>query len=45
MRWIAEWEDTNEDNRNIRGVDIFQFKNGLICKQYSYVKGQLAQPD
>ena len=24
---------------HVRGVDIFQLKNGLICQKLSYVKG------
>lgn len=40
MRWQSEWEDTKGEKRQIRGVDIFHVKNGLICNQYSYVKTQ-----
>lgn len=44
MRWRAEWEDADGEKRHIRGVDIFQFKEGLICKQYSYVKEGMRNP-
>jgi len=39
MHWRAEWVDETGNQQHIRGVDIFQEKNGLICKKLSYVKG------
>jgi len=40
LRWRSEWEDETGETRQKRGVDIFEFRNGLIVKQYSYVKGE-----
>ena len=40
MRWRATWETEIGEKQSRRGVDIFQTENGLICKQYSYVKGR-----
>ncbi|MBV6395532.1 MAG: hypothetical protein HFACDABA_01108 [Anaerolineales bacterium] len=34
MRWKYSW-----GGGHVRGVDIFQLKDGLICKKLSYVKG------
>ena len=34
MRWRYSW-----GNGHVRGVDIFQVKDGLICEKLSYVKG------
>ncbi len=39
MRWRYEWVDLAGKKGHIRGVDIFQVKNGLICEKLSYVKG------
>ena len=39
MRWKYEWGDTPESRGHIRGVDIFQEKDGSICEKLSYVKG------
>jgi len=39
MRWRYDWEDAGGEKKHNRGVDIFQVKNELICKQFSYVKG------
>ncbi len=39
MRWSYSWEDTAGDKGHVRGVDIFQVKDGRICEQLSYVKG------
>ena len=39
MRWIYNWEDETGKKGHVRGVDIFQFKNGLIFEKLSYVKG------
>ncbi len=38
MRWKYEWVD-GEKKGHVRGVDIFQVKEGLICEKFSYVKG------
>ena len=39
MRWRYSWVDSAGVNGHIRGVDVFKFKDGLICEKLSYVKG------
>lgn len=39
MRWRYDWVDENGGRGHVRGVDIFQIKNGLISQKLSYVKG------
>jgi hypothetical protein len=39
MRWRYRWVDAAGKEGHIRGVDIFQVKNGSICEKLSYVKG------
>ena len=39
MRWKYSWEDAEGEKGYVRGVDIFQIKNGLISEKLSYVKG------
>jgi ketosteroid isomerase-like protein len=39
MRWRYEWEEPAGNKGHVRGVDIFQVKNGLISEKLSYVKG------
>ena len=39
MRWRYDWLDAAEKKGHVRGVDIFQVKDGLICEKLSYVKG------
>ena len=39
MRWRYCWVDAAGKEGHIRGVDIFQEKNGSICEKLSYVKG------
>ena len=39
MNWRYEWVDAEGQQGHIRGVDIFQVENGLICRELSYVKG------
>jgi predicted SnoaL-like aldol condensation-catalyzing enzyme len=34
MRWKYSW-----GAGHVRGVDVFKFKDGLICEKLSYVKG------
>ena len=41
--WRYEWVDVEGQRACIRGADIFQLKNDLICKKLSYVKGKLLQ--
>jgi len=36
--WRYEWVDATGEKGHVRGVDIFQVKNGAICEQLSYVK-------
>jgi steroid delta-isomerase-like uncharacterized protein len=44
MRWRCDWEDEPGKKGHIRGVDIFKLKDGLICEQLSYVKGESPLP-
>jgi len=39
MRWKYSWVDANGNKGHVRGVDIFQVKDGLITQKLSYVKG------
>jgi len=39
MRWKYEWVDGTGKAGHVRGVDIFQVKNGAISEKLSYVKG------
>lgn len=39
MRWIYSWEDTTGKKGHVRGVDVFQVREGLITEKFSYVKG------
>ena len=39
MHWRSEWLDETGSKQQVRGVDIIQEKNSLICKKQSYVKG------
>lgn len=38
-RWRYEWVGAAGERKHIRGVDIFQVKNGSICERLSYQKG------
>ncbi len=39
MRWKYNWADEAGKAGHVRGVDIFQVKEGLISEKFSYVKG------
>jgi ketosteroid isomerase-like protein len=39
MRWRYDWADARGTKGHVRGVDIYQVKNGFICEKLSYVKG------
>ena len=39
MRWRYEWVDSAGNKGHVRGVDIFQVRDGLISEKLSYVKG------
>jgi len=39
MRWKYQWVDAAGSKGHVRGVDIFQLKEGLISAKFSYVKG------
>lgn len=39
MRWRYGWVDAAEKKGHVRGVDIFQVRDGLIYEKLSYVKG------
>jgi len=39
MRWRYSWVDGAGQPGHVRGVDIFQVREGLITEKLSYVKG------
>ncbi|NJC95570.1 MAG: nuclear transport factor 2 family protein [Anaerolineales bacterium] len=39
MRWRYEWVDDTGEKGHVRGVDIYQVREGLISGKLSYVKG------
>jgi limonene-1,2-epoxide hydrolase len=39
MRWRYDWVDAAGKKGHVRGVDLFQVKDGSICQKLSYVKG------
>src|SRR5262245_27889166 len=39
MRWKYSWVDGDGKSGHVRGVDVFQVKDGLISEKLSYVKG------
>ena len=39
MRWRYSWVDAAGFEGHVRGVDVFQVKEGLISEKFSYVKG------
>jgi steroid delta-isomerase-like uncharacterized protein len=39
MRWRYDWVDLTGEKGHIRGIDLFQVKDGLISEKLSYVKG------
>jgi len=39
MRWKYDWENLAEKKGHVRGVDIFQVRDGFIREKLSYVKG------
>lgn len=39
LRWRYDWQDAAGNRGHVRGVDLFQVKDGLICEKLSYVKG------
>lgn len=39
MHWKYEWVKESGKKEHVRGVDIFQVKEGLISEMRSYVKG------
>ena len=39
MRWRYQWVDAAGKEGHVRGVDIFQVRDGLISEKLSYVKG------
>lgn len=39
MRWRYEWTDPQGNKGHVRGVDVFQIRDGLISEKLSYVKG------
>jgi steroid delta-isomerase-like uncharacterized protein len=39
VRWTFHWTDQNGQKGHIRGVDIFQVRDGKVAEKLSYVKG------
>ena len=39
MRWKYHWVDKSGQKGHVRGVDVFQVKDGFITEKFSYVKG------
>ena len=39
MRWRYDWAEVAGKKGHVRGVDLFQIKDGSICEKLSYVKG------
>jgi ketosteroid isomerase-like protein len=39
MRWRYSWLAASGEKGHVRGVDIFQVKDGFISEKLSYVKG------
>ena len=39
MRWKYEWEDRAGQKGHVRGVDVYELRDGLIRQKLSYVKG------
>ncbi len=39
MRWRYDWVDTLGEKGHVRGVDLYQVKDGAISEKLSYVKG------
>jgi len=39
MLWRYDWVDAAGKKGYVRGVDIFQVRDGSICQKLSYVKG------
>jgi ketosteroid isomerase-like protein len=42
MRWRWSWTGASGEAGHLRGADIFQVKDDLICEQFSYIKGEIA---
>jgi ketosteroid isomerase-like protein len=39
IRWRYNWVDQDGNQGHVRGVDIFQVRDGFIFEKFSYVKG------
>lgn len=39
LRWRYDWVDGAGQQGHVRGVDVFQVREGLITEKLSYVKG------
>ena len=39
MRWRCDWGEAGGRQGQVRGVDIFNVREGLICERLSYCKG------
>jgi len=38
LRWRCDWGDDGGGQSHLRGVDIYQVREGLICEKLSYSK-------
>jgi ketosteroid isomerase-like protein len=39
MRWKCSWIEAGENDRYLRGIDLFKVRDGSIHERLSYVKG------
>ena len=39
VRWRYDWVDRSGNRGHVRGVDLYQVRDRLICEKLSYVKG------
>jgi len=39
LRWKYSWINSAGEKEHMRGVDLFQVQNKLICEKLSYIKG------
>lgn len=45
LRWKCEWQEPGGEQKHLRGVDLFQVQEGLICAQMTYVKSDRVDED
>lgn len=39
LRWLYRWRDADEVPGQVRGIDLFQVRDGKVAEKLSYVKG------